>query len=76
MNKYGKRMFAMVDANQNVGSPRKHCKALPTVKYTSAAWKKKTSEFRNLHCQIQLLITGRNKGKQIFIHNNNVIEKK
>lgn len=41
MNKYGKSMFAMVDANQNVGSPRKHCKALPTVKYTSAAWKKK-----------------------------------
>lgn len=23
-------MFAMVDANQNVGSPRKHCKALAT----------------------------------------------
>lgn len=41
MNKYGKRMFAMVDANQNIGSPRKHCKALPTVKYTSAAWEKR-----------------------------------
>lgn len=40
MNKYGKRMFAMVDANQNVGSPRKHCQALPTSN-TSAAWKKR-----------------------------------
>lgn len=76
MNKYGKSMFAMVDANQNVCSPRKHCKALPTSDTPQLHGKKETSEFRNLHCQIQLLITGRNKGKQIFIHNNNVIEKK
>lgn len=44
--------------------------------HLSCMEKKETSEIRNLHCQIQLLITGRNKGKQIFIHNNNVIEKK
>lgn len=51
----------------------KHCQPSNTPQLHG---KKETSEFRNLHCQIQLLITGRNKGKQIFIHNNNVIEKK
>lgn len=49
MNKYGKRMFAMVDANQNIGSPRKHCKALPTSNTPQLHGKKETLEFRNLH---------------------------
>lgn len=60
----------MLAAHENIV---KHCQPSNTSQLHG---KKETSEFRNLHCQIQLLITGRNKGKQIFIHNNNVIEKK
>lgn len=60
----------MLAAHENIV---KHCQPSNTPQLHG---KKETSEFRNLHCQIQLLITGRNKGKQISIHNNNVIEKK